>query len=563
MAGLVTILAPCIWPVLPIIFSTSAGGKQKPLGITLGVMVSFTFFTLAISYLVKLFGIDPNALRLSAVVILIALGLTLIIPSLQSKFEIMVTRLSNLFGTRGQAGSDFLAGFVTGISLGIVWTPCAGPILATIATLAATGKVTFFVVLLTVSYVVGVGIPLFAFSYGSQKLIGRLKGLGKYTSRIQQVFGFVIILAAIAIYTNFDQTLQLALVSKFPALGTALNGFESGNLVTTQLNNLKGSGPGQNLNSDLFNADYRAPDFSGITNWLNTDKPLSIKDLKGKVVLVDFWTYTCINCIRTLPHVTSWYSKYKDEGFVVVGVHTPEFQFEHETSNVEDAIKMYNIDYPVAQDNNYATWNAYSNQYWPAEYLIDSNGIVRRVHFGEGEYDQTEEAIRELLKEAGNSVTSSVGNMPDQTPTGSISPETYLGSARMEYYFGVGNLSNGTQDFNLSDSLSKNSFSYGGTWTITNEYAQAGDNASLNYNFSANKVYIILDPAVAGENAVKVFLDGKPIDASVAGSDVKNGILMVDTDRLYNIVDLHGNAGNHTLLLQLSPGIQAFTFTFG
>lgn len=173
-----------------------------------------------------------------------------------------------------------------------------------------------------------------------------------------------------------------------------------------------------------------APDFVDITHWLNTDKPLTMKDLRGKVVLVDFWTYTCINCIRTLPHVTAWYDKYHNKGFTVIGVHTPEFEFEKNTGNVQDAIKRYNIHYPVAQDNNYSTWNNYNNQYWPAEYLIDANGNIRHTHFGEGEYNQTEQYIQDLLDEAGKTVTASVTQLPDQTPQGLISPETYVGTGR-------------------------------------------------------------------------------------------------------------------------------------
>jgi thiol-disulfide isomerase/thioredoxin len=410
-----------------------------------------------------------------------------------------------------------------------------------------------------------VGVPLFAFAYGGQQFISRARGINKYTGRIQQAFGVVMIFAAIAIFTNYDQTLQLQLLNKFPALGTAVNGFENSSLVKNQLDQLKGKTSTQSTDiSGLFNANTPAPDFVGIDKWLNTDKPATIASLKGKVVLVDFWTYTCINCIRTLPHVTSWYNKYNKYGFVVVGVHTPEFQFEHDTANVENAIKMYNIHYPVAQDNEYATWNNYNNEYWPAEYLIDASGTIRRTEFGEGQYDQMEMAIRSLLSENGKKVTGPLDSMADQTPQSQMSPETYLGSKRMQYYFPSGNLSNGTQTFSLSDDVNQNSFSYGGQWTINNEYAVSGNNAALNYNFSASKVFIILRRGFSQNPTVKVYLDGKSIDPSVAGSDVKNGIITVDSDRLYNVVDLKGKTENHILKLEFqTPGIQAYTFTFG
>lgn len=568
MAGFVTILAPCIWPVLPIVLSSSIAGKrsyQRPLGITLGVILSFTIFTLFISFFVRIFHLDPNLLRIIAVVIIAFLGLTMIIPVLGTKFAMAVSGLANIFGQNPtNTMNGFFPGLITGLSLGIVWTPCAGPILATIAALAATGQVSFYAVLVTMAYVIGAGVPLFAFAYGGQQFVARAKGLNKYTGRIQQIFGVVMILAAIAIFTNFDQALQLILINKFPVLGTVVNGFENSALVTNQLNLLKEK---QSISisdtSGLFNTNTPAPDFTGIDKWLNS-QPLSIEKLKGKVVLVDFWTYTCINCIRTLPHVTAWYNTYKNDGFVVVGVHTPEFQFEHDTANVQNAINMYGIHYPVAQDNEYATWNNYANQYWPAEYLIDANGNIRRTDFGEGQYDQMELAIRTLLEENGKKITTKLNNMPDQTPTAQISPETYLGSARMQYYFPSGSLSNGTQEFSLSGNISQNSFSYGGTWTITNEYATAGENGLLNYNFTANKVYIILSPGSSNANTVKVYLDGKVIDPSVAGADVKDGIINVNSDRLYGVVDLHAKTENHVLKLEFqTPGIQAYTFTFG
>jgi thiol-disulfide isomerase/thioredoxin len=286
--------------------------------------------------------------------------------------------------------------------------------------------------------------------------------------------------------------------------------------------------------------------------------------LKGKVVLVDFWTYTCINCIRTLPHVTSWYDKYKDKGFVVIGVHTPEFQFEHDMGNVQNAIKMYNIHYPVPQDNNYAIWNNYNNQYWPAEYLIDANGNIRRTHFGEGEYDQTEMAIQALLKEKGAKITSSLDKMPDQTPTMQLSPETYLGSNRMEYYFPDQNTGVVNKNFILSDNLSQNTFSLGGNWNITSDNAITGVGAELNYNFSADKVYLVLRPGSAKNAKVRVFLDGKVVDSSNMGADVQNGVVTIDTDRLYNLIDLKGNGGSHILKIEFEDsGIEAFAFTFG
>lgn len=575
LAGLVTILAPCIWPLLPIVLSSSAAGKShiRPLGITLGIMLSFTFFILAISFLVSMFHLDANIVRLFAVAVLVFMGLSMIIPALSRMSELWVSRLSGKFGRTGQStGSDFGSGFVTGLSLGIVWTPCSGPIFASIATLAATGQVTLNVVLVTLAYVIGVGIPLFAFAYGGQRVIGKTKFMSAYTGRVQQVFGVLMLLTALAIYTNYDKVLQLKLLNAFPSYSQALTSFEKNSVVKKQLDILKGKKPSSDSNivdtSDLFNTNQPAPEFVGITKWLNLPagrQVLTLKELRGKVVLVDFWTYTCINCIRTLPHVTAWYDKYKDKGFVVIGVHTPEFEFEKKTENVEVAIKQYNIHYPVPQDNDYATWNAYNNQYWPAEYLIDTKGNIRRTHFGEGKYDETEMAIQALLKEAGKQVNSSLENMPDQTPQNRISSETYLGSNRMQFYYPSGNTGNGRQTFTLSEDLASNSFSLGGEWEILDENAKAITNSVLNYNFHANRVFLVIKPPKGNPSTkVKVFLDGKIVNNLNAGEDVRDGEVLVNEDRLYNLIDLKEKIEDHILKLEFEKaGIEIFAFTFG
>ncbi len=573
LSGLVTIFAPCIWPLLPIILSSSLnGGKAKSLGITLGIMASFSIFILSISYLVSLFGLDPNIIRLFAVIVLVIMGLSMIVPAFSSILEGMLSRLSGRFG-QSQTRSGFGGGFLTGCSLGIVWTPCTGPILATIATLAATTSLNLGIILVTIVYVIGLGIPLFFFSYGGGKLIAKTRFVSGFTGRIQQIFGVVILLTALAIYTNYDKVLQVKLLDSFPSYSQFLIGLETNPAVKEQLDILKGSKeketdemigkPFSMPDSSSLPNLGRAPEFVGITRWLNTEKPLTMRELRGKVVLIDFWTYTCINCIRTLPFVTGWYEKYRDKGFVVVGVHTPEFEFEKKTENVLQAMKQYNINYPVAQDNDYATWNAYNNQYWPAEYLIDAAGVIRRTHFGEGQYDETEKAIQELLKERGSQVNQDIIQMPDQTPKARYSPETYLGSSRMQYLYPNGSTGNEKKVFELSKNIPQNYFSFGGEWTIDSENAISGINAVLEYNFIANKVFLVLRPGSAKQNVqVKVFIDGKVVGSSNAGQDVKDGIITIDQDRLYNLIQLK-NAENHLLRLEFTPGIEAFAFTFG
>lgn len=571
LSGIVTIAAPCIWPLLPIVLASSAtGGHKKPLGITVGICLSFGLLTLFLSFAVKLLGINANVLRFIAVIVISVLGVALIVPSFSSILEGLVSRISGKFLTpQSQQQTGFRSGLLSGIALGIVWTPCAGPILATIVALSATSQVSFALIFVALFYVIGVGIPLFIFASVGNKIFAQSKKLSPYTARIQQLFGVVMIATALLIATNQDVALEAKLLNVVPSYSQFLTNLESNPSVKNELNSLKNQQSPTNTiaTNDLFNTNSPAPDFVGITHWLNLPagtQALSLKDLKGKVVLVDFWTYTCINCIRTLPYVTSWYDKYKNQGFVVIGVHTPEFQFEHETSNVANAITMFHIHYPVAQDNNYATWNNYNNQYWPAEYLIDANGVLRRTHFGEGEYDQTEMAIQALLKEAGKQVSNKLETMPDQTPISQLSPETYVGSSRMEFYYPGGNTGNGTSTFSLSNDLPDNTFSLGGTWTIADDSATSGNTAVLNYNFFAQKVFLVLRPSPNGTSLVKVYLDGKQISAENAGADVKNGIVTVDSDRLYNLVDLHGQPSSHILKLEFqTPGTHAFAFTFG
>jgi len=565
LAGIVTILSPCILPILPIVLSgTVSGDKKRPYGIIVGFILSFTFFTLFLTTIIRLTGIPTNALRIIAGVVLLVFGLGLIVPGFQVLIEKLFTKLS-VFAPKANPHAGFWGGFVIGLTIGIVWTPCVGPILASVIALAATSQVTIETFLITLLYSIGTAIPMFFIMYGGRNLLKKAPWLTRNSLTIQRAFGILMILFALAIFTNADQQLEAYLAAT--PYGADLTQIENNGAVTKQLNALKGN---QSANApidtnELFNTNTPAPDFVGITKWLNTDKPLTIKDLRGKVVLVDFWTYTCINCIRTLPHVTSWYDKYHNEGFVVIGVHTPEFAFEHETANVENAIKQYHIYYPVAQDNNYATWNNYNNEYWPAEYLIDANGNIRREDFGEGEYPQMEEAIQTLLKQAGHKVSQKLDTLPDMTPQDEISPETYLDSARMQYYYPSSTLGDGTSNYTLTDSPPQNTFSLGGQWTINDGNAVAGKNATLTYNFTASNVYLVLNPASGKKpSQIKVLLDGKPVDATNEGTDVKNGVLTVPEDRLYNLINLHGKTESHVLKLEFeTPGIQGFAFTFG
>lgn len=562
IAGIVTILSPCILPILPIVLSGSvSGGKKKPLGIILGFIISFTFFTLFLTTLVKLTGIPSETLRYIAAVVLLIFGITLLVPSFQTLSERLFQKLSFLT-PKAAPNTGFFGGFVIGLSIGLIWTPCVGPILASVIALAATSTVTTTTFLITLFYSLGSAIPMFFIMIGGRNLLNKVPLLTKNGGFIQKAFGIIMIILSIVIFLNYDRQFE-AFIATTP-YGADLTKLEQNDVVTNELNKLHDNSNQPSLTNDLLNANTLAPDFVGIDKWLNTDKPIHISDLKGKVVLVDFWTYSCINCIRTLPHVTNWYDKYHNEGFTVIGVHTPEFDFEKNTQNVKNAIKQYNIHYPVAQDNEYKTWNNYNNEYWPAEYLIDANGNIKRVEFGEGEYDKMEEAIQLLLKQNGKKITSGLSNLKDQTPTTSISPESYLGQNRMLYEVPDGKTALGNQNFDLQSDIPLNHFSFGGEWNIESEFAVSGKNAQLSYHFLAGKVFLVANPGENQTGLVKVLLDGKPISKDLSGNDVINGILKIDSDRLYDLINLNGKTEEHILTLEFeTQGTKAFTFTFG
>lgn len=557
LAGIVTVLSPCILPILPIVLSGSLGSSRlRPFGIVIGFVLSFTVFTLSLATIVKSTGLSADFLRNFSVIIILGFGLSLLVPKFQLWMSLLFNKLS-AFGPKQNLNSGFFGGLVLGFGLGLVWTPCVGPIIASVITLAATSNVSFGAVLITLAYSLGTAIPMFLIIRGGSHALSRIPWLVANTEKIQKIFGVLMIVVAIAIFYSLDRKFQTFVLNVFPQYGTGLTKIEDNKLVNGALDTLR------NPSLTLPGGDQKAPEFIAGGSWFNSN-PLTLASLKGKVVLVDFWTYTCINCIRTLPYTKSWYEKYHNQGFEIVGVHTPEFEFEKNSDNVKKAIADFNIKYPVMQDNDYATWLAYNNHYWPAEYLIDATGKIRHTHFGEGEYDQTEKAIQDLLKEAGQNPNNSLVNIQNQIPTAQISPETYIGSKRAENYYPDGSTQNGDRTFTLNEKTPGNSFSLGGQWIIEDDNGLTGTSSSLVYNFYASKVFLVLNPGSSGKAVVKVYLDGKVVDPSLAGVDVKDGLVNIIEDRLYNLIDLKGKTENHLLKLEFqTPGTKVFAFTFG
>jgi cytochrome c biogenesis protein CcdA/thiol-disulfide isomerase/thioredoxin len=532
LAGVVTAISPCVLPVLPILLAGgAAGGRRRPYAIIAGLVVSFTVFTLTAAWIIDKLGLPDDFLRNAALVLLFVVAATLLVPRLGELLERPFLRLTR----RRPAGSG--GGFLLGLSLGLVFVPCAGPIFSYVAVRAGSEHLNSKAVLLIVAYSLGAAVPMLLVALGGRGIASRLRG-----PFVRPALGVVMALAGLAIVFNLDTKAQTALGGY---TNTIQGWFERTDYVQRHLN----GGGGPKLVSAATAAqlaDYgRAPDFSHISDWLNTpgDRPLSLASLRGKVVLVDFWTYSCINCLRTLPHLEAWDRAYRKDGLVVVGVHTPEFAFEHSLSNVREATRRLGVRYPVALDNDYATWNAYSNQYWPAEYLVDRRGHVRRVHFGEGRYDESEQAIRTLLGEAAGPMT----RVADTTPRDRISPESYLGYERLERSLGDPIQNDQPWPYTLPPTLPQNALAFGGTWTVGRERATAGRNARLRFHFHANDVYLVM----AGRGTVRVLVDGNEARR-----------VRVSGDRLYTLVD-SPHLLDAILELRFAPGISAYAFTFG
>ena len=372
---------------------------------------------------------------------------------------------------------------------------------------------------------------------------------------------------ALAVATDTDVRFQTALANHFPSvLVNPTGSLERSDAVEKRLAELRGGGrftPSAHAAApgDVLPILGRAPDFTGNDRWFNS-KPLTLDALHGRVVLVDFWTYTCINCIRTLPYLRAWDAAYRSRGLTIVGVHTPEFSFERDAGNVKDAIAQNKLRYPVAQDNGYATWNAWGNQYWPAKYLIDAKGRVRYVHFGEGDDDKTEAAIRSLLAEAGAERLGGDAKVgATETPGSEATPETYLGSRRAAGWV-PGKPKDGTRTYTPPGKLAESRFALGGRWRVDPESAEAVSGATLQANVVGKAVFLVLSSRDDKPRDIQVELDGRPIRAAQAGEDVHGGRVTVRRQRLYRLVSLP-ETERHRLTLRFAPGVAGYAFTFG
>ena len=530
LAGVVTAISPCAYPVLPIVFAagaTSAGSRRRPYAILAGLICTFLASLLFLTWLLSQLHIPGDLLRNLSIALLFLIGIGLIVPRFGRLLERPFVRLS-----RRPAG-DLGGGFLLGAALGLVFAPCAGTILAAVAGASATTSGVQRVAL-AFAYTIGAAVPLLLIATVAQRGAERPGVLRGNIGRVRAALGVIIAAAAVLLAFGVDTSLQRLV----PDYTQSLQAAERSCTVRADLHQrCVAAHPGPTLKN------YgQAPDFKDVTAWINS-RPLTISELRGKVVLVDFWTYSCINCLRTLPHLKAWYDAYRKAGLVIVGVHTPEFAFEHEVSNVRRATRDLGVRYPVAVDNGAATWGAYQNSYWPAEYLIDRSGRVRHVHFGEGSYGETEDAIRALLGVSG----ADSARVADTTPTEATTPESYLGFRRLARYVGSPIVRGKTATYKLPASVPPNELAYGGMWRVGPERIVAGKGARLRLQFHAKDVYLVL----GGRGHVRVTIAGKPAPR-----------VDVNAFRLYTLRS-SPKAADALLQLDFTPGIEAYAFTFG
>ncbi len=549
LGGLITGISPCILPVLPVVFFSGVNSTRaaRPYLVIAGLVCSFSVVTLAGSALLSALRLPQDAIRWAALVTLTLIGLGLIFPPLQHLLERPFARIP-----RRETGSH-RTGFGLGLTLGALYVPCAGPVLAAIVVAGGTARIGPPILVLTAAFAVGAAVPLLVFALAGRRIAERVAAFRRRQRAIQVAGGITMILLAVALVFNLPAVLQRAV----PDYTAAMQKGIGANNIRQKLNASATSRGQLGDCTDGAAAVQQcgpAPAITGTTGWLNTPggAPIDLASLRGKVVLVDFWAYSCINCQRAIPHVVDWYNRYHDDGFVAIGVHTPEYAFERVPGNVAAGAAALHIGYPVALDNDYATWNSYQNLYWPAEYLIDANGTVRHTKFGEGDYDGTERLIRELLTDANPNVgLPGAGGTVDATPRTRLTPETYLGAGKAVNYGGGGEYKAGTATFAFPATLPDDRFALRGRWTLDDQGATAdGDDSAIRLNYTGKDVYVV----VGGTGTITVTRGGRTTATAIGGPPTLHQIAG----------DNPGDAAHRDQLdMRVGKGLQVFSFTFG
>ncbi|MBP6962600.1 cytochrome c biogenesis protein DipZ [Candidatus Saccharibacteria bacterium] len=563
VAGLLTVLAPCVLPLLPIIlggsFDQNDKDRKRPYIITASLVASLILFTILLKASTVLIGVDPKVWTIASGLLVIVLGIFMLFPDLWAKIMVktgMEHRSQSLLGGAFKSKNRTISAILTGAALGPIFSSCSPTYTWVIATVLPLSTITglFYLII----YCLGVAVSLLAIALLGKKILQKITWASNPKGWLQRIIAILFILVGFLVITGYDKKIQTYFVEK-----DFLNLIELEQKLVPEEDKPKNESIENSSDKKSYNVDplYSAPELVGIADWINSE-PLTLAELKGKVVLIDFWTYSCINCIRTQPYLNAWYEKYSNEDFVIIGVHAPEFAFEKVTKNVEEASEKAKISYPVALDNDFSTWNAYRNRFWPAKYLIDKDGIVRYTHFGEGEYTETEKIIQELLEESGQKVTDKleleqISNSAENGQT----PETYLGYNRAERLANADQFSpDSPVDYELISTLGEHEWSLGGNWQINEKSSQSLDNNStLNINFSGKEVYLVMSGK--HESKVGVSVEGQN---SAGGADVDlDGYIAIDSARLYKVVKLEKFQKNKKLTLTFPSGVTINAFTFG
>ncbi len=579
LGGVLTIVSPCILPVLPFVFARADRPFLKSgLPMLIGMAVTFA----GIATLAALGGgwaVAANQTGRTIAVLLLALfGLSLLIPELAERLSRPLVALGSRLSESADAqGAAVLPSLLLGVATGLLWAPCAGPILGLILTGAALEGASVHTSLLLLAYAAGAATSLaLALAVGGKVFAAMKKSLGA-GEWIRRGLGVAVLVAAVAILAGADTGfLTRASLASTGSLEQRLVDTLHPPAEATDSVMMSDSGAGMMMmkakdGGDALPVEGSLPSLDGAVQWLNSP-PLTAEALKGKVVVVDFWTYSCINCLRSLPYVKEWAEKYKDHGLVVIGVHAPEFAFEKDPANVKKAVADLGVTYPVALDNNYAIWRGFNNHYWPAHYFIDAQGKIRHHHFGEGDYEGSEKIIRQLLTEAGQTdlppegmAVKAAGAQAAPDLADAQSPETYVGFERAENFASPGGAVENAPHLYASASLGLNQWSLSGDWTIGAERAVLDKkDGTIAYRFHARDLHLVLGPSSDASVHFRVTIDGRAPGADHGADIDADGNGLITGQRLYQLVRQAGPVADHVFEIRFSdPGAQAYAFTFG